>query len=66
MGKRGRPSGRNAERDGEILAAYKGGLTLRECGKRWGLSFERIRQIIDALDPDCMRPPHISPSRRRA
>ena len=65
MGKHGPKPGRFRERDLKIVADYKRGLTMRECAELWGLCFERIRQIISAIDPACIRPMHILPPHRR-
>lgn len=42
-------------RDREIISAYKSGLSLRECANRFGLSLERIRQILNRDDPEAIR-----------
>ena len=50
MGKRGRPVGwidkRNIQRDRDILGEYYQTASLRKVGKKFGLTRERIRQII--------------------
>lgn len=52
-------------RDDQIIAAYRSGLTLRECGKAFNLSFERVAQVIRRDAPNLMRPMHVVPARRR-
>lgn len=49
---RGRPSGSKWESsEGSRLAEmYEGGMTLREVGEEFGISGERVRQILDRLE----------------
>lgn len=35
------------ERDAAIIARYIGGLSLRQVGKDFGVSHERVRQILE-------------------
>ena len=34
------------ERNRQIVRDYKSGLTLRQVGEKWSLSYERVRQIL--------------------
>lgn len=48
-----------------IIGHYRSGLTLRECAALFGVSMQRIHQIIQKFSPNIMRPPHVVPKRRR-
>lgn len=41
----------NADRDRRIVEAVRAGATLREAGERFGISYERVRQIVKRIDP---------------
>lgn len=59
-------SGRPPRNDyGRIVAAYRSGLTLREVAEYFGLTFQRIHQIIRKHAPKLMREPYVVPQRRR-
>ena len=47
----------NAARDQEIVALHRSGLTLQELGDRFGLSRERVRQIVRRAGPSPRRRP---------
>ncbi len=39
-------------RDADVAAAVRAGGTLRAVGQRFGITHERVRQLVDRLDPD--------------
>ncbi len=45
----------NDARDRQIVELYRKGHSLREVGKRVGLGFERVRQIVRQSHPELMR-----------
>lgn len=53
-------------RDRSLVQHYRDGLTLRECAAKFGLSMQRVHQIILRDAPELMRAPHVVPVRRRA
>jgi transposase len=44
----------------ELVAYYIDGHSLRECSEHFGVSFQRVHQVIQADAPQAMRVPHIS------
>lgn len=42
----------------ELAAYYELGFSMRECGKKFRLSLERVRQILRAERPDIIRVAH--------
>jgi hypothetical protein len=39
----------------EIVNVYKGGATLRQCAKRFGITYQRVQQIIAVTAPEIIR-----------
>lgn len=56
----------NQRRSLAILRYYLGGHTLRETGRRFGLTYQRVHQVVRQYAPEKMRAPHITNQRRRA
>jgi uncharacterized protein (DUF433 family) len=55
----GRPGHRMKRgRRSEIVAYYVAGHSLRECAKQFGVSFQRVHQIVQAESPDAMHAPY--------
>jgi DNA-directed RNA polymerase specialized sigma subunit len=52
------------QRNQEVIRAYKAGLTLRQCAERFGVSMQRIHQIIEKYAPHLMRAPYNGAIRR--
>lgn len=48
-----------------VVSRYKAGLTLRECAELFGVSMQRIHQIVRKTEPTAMRAPYVIPPRRR-
>jgi DNA-directed RNA polymerase specialized sigma24 family protein len=47
-------------RRSEIVAYYVAGHSLRACAKRFGVSFQRVHQIIQTESPEVMRIAHVT------
>ena len=47
-----------------IVRYYRSGHTLRETATRFGLSYQRVHQVITKYAPKEMRPPHIYERKR--
>jgi hypothetical protein len=57
---------RNPRHTQAILRYYRSGHTLRETARRFGLTFQRVHQVVKQNAPLEMRPPHYTNQRRRA
>lgn len=55
-----------SERNQKIVSRYIGGHSLREVAREFGISMQRVHQILNRVAPNCMRQPHVVPKRRRA
>ena len=53
------------KRDALIVSRYRQGLTLREVAALFGMTMQRVHQIIQRDAPQLMRPAHVAPLRRR-
>jgi helix-turn-helix protein len=56
---------RNPQRTRAILRYYRSGHTLRETARCFGLTYQRVHQVVHKYAPKEMRPPYIT-NRRRA
>jgi len=59
------PAPRLADRDTAIVAAYKDGQTLENIGERFGISGERVRQVIKRVAGHSLAPEVFIERRRR-
>jgi predicted DNA-binding protein YlxM (UPF0122 family) len=50
----------------QLVAYYADGHSLRECAEFFGISFQRVHQIIQSKAPQLMRVPHIPIPRTEA
>lgn len=55
----------NPKRRAKIVEAYRGGYTLRQCGELFGISMQRVQQVISTDAPEILRPKHVVPKPRR-
>jgi len=46
------------EHQRKVIETYKSGLTLRETGDEFGISYQRVHFIIMEYDPGALRLPH--------
>jgi len=51
-------------RNRKIIVHYRAGFTLRECAERFGITMQRVHQIIRILHPRLMRPPYVGMRRK--
>ena len=54
-----------SKRTQAIVRYYVNDHTLRQTGKRFGLTYQRVHQVVRKYAPDKMRAPHITTDQRR-
>lgn len=50
-----------SDRDQMVVNWYRNGLTMLECSRRFGVSIERVRQILSRWAPNAIRDPIVNP-----